>query len=167
MDFQRHVTRTLHDEHLATIGLVGRIEQGLMRHRPDDPPDAADPEVAKLLGDLASALETEIKSHFAFEELSLFPRLEETGNSGIGELLTEEHQVLLPIGEELVARSRAAKQDGFSEESWGEFRRLAAEFAERIAGHIQKEEMGLLPILDDIIDEDQDGELSTAYAMSR
>ena len=167
MDFARHITRTLHEEHLATIALVNRMEDRIMAHRPGNPPDTADPEVGKLLRDIANSVEAEIQSHFAFEESSLFPRLEEMGDAGIGELLTEEHHVLLPIGEELVALARAAKEQGFSEESWGAFRRLAGEFAERMIAHIQKEEMGLLPVLDDIIDEDQDAELSTAYAMSR
>jgi len=167
MDHARHITRTLHDEHLATIGLINRLEECVMAHRPGSPPDAADPEVGKLLREVVGSVEAEIKSHFAFEEESLFPRLEEMGDSGIGELLTEEHHVLLPIGEELVALARAAREQGFSAESWTEFRRLAGEFAERMIAHIQKEEMGLLPVLDDIIDEDQDAELSTAYAMSR
>lgn len=167
MDFSRHITRTLHDEHLATIALVNRMEQRVMAHRPGNPPDAADPETAELLRDIAMSVEAEIKSHFAFEEGSLFPRLDEMGDAGIGELLTEEHHVLLPIGEELVALCRAARKDGFSEEGWAGFRRLAGEFAERMIAHIQKEEMGLLPVLDDIIDEDQDAALSTAYAASR
>ncbi|HSM20137.1 MAG TPA: hemerythrin domain-containing protein [Hyphomicrobiales bacterium] len=167
MNFARHITRTIHDEHLETIGLVNRIEQRVMAHRPNDPPDAKDPQVGNLLRDIANSVEAEIKTHFAFEEGSLFPKLEAMGDTGIGELLTEEHQVLLPIGEELVARARAAREEGFTQESWAEFRRLAGEFAERMVAHIQKEEMGLLPILDDIIDEDQDAELSNAYAMSR
>ncbi|MDP2619639.1 MAG: hemerythrin domain-containing protein [Hyphomicrobiales bacterium] len=167
MDFARHITRTLHDEHLATIALINRMEDRIVAHRPGNPPDAADPEVAKLLRDIASSVEAEIKSHFAFEEGSLFPRLEERGDGGIGELLTEEHRVVLPIGERLVALARAARENGFNAESWAEFRRLAGEFVERMIAHIQKEEMGLLPVLDDIIDEDQDAELSTAYAMSR
>lgn len=167
MDFARHITRTLHDEHLATIALVNRIEERVMAHRPGSPPDHGDAEVNKLLGDIANSVEAEIKSHFAFEEEALFPRLEEMGDTGIGELLTEEHHVLLPIGERLVTLARTARQEGFSEGDWAEFRRLASEFVERMIAHIQKEEMGLLPILDDIIDEDQDAELSTAYAASR
>ena len=167
MDHVRHITRTLHDEHLATIALINRLEQRIMAHRPGNPPDVTEAEVSNLLRDIVGSVEAEIKSHFAFEEESLFPRLEEMGDAGIGELLTEEHHVLLPIGERLVALARAARQDGFSNDRWAEFRRLSGEFVERMIAHIQKEEMGLLPILDDIIDEDQDAELSTAYVMSR
>lgn len=167
MDHARHITRTLHEEHLSTIALINRLEERIMAHRPGDPPSAAEAEMGKLLRDIAASVEAEIKSHFAFEEGSLFPLLEAAGDAGIGELLTEEHHLLLPIGAELVGLSRAALKDGFSAEGWAEFRRLSSEFAERMIAHIQKEEMGLLPILDDIIDEDQDAELSTAYAMSR
>ncbi len=35
--------------------------------------------------------------------------------------------------------------------------------AEREAFHIQKEEMGLLPALDQMLDEDEDGPLQMAY----
>lgn len=167
MDFARHVTRILHDEHMATVALLGRMQERIMALRQGSPPDAAEPEMNRLLRDVASAIDAEVKSHFSFEEEALFPRLEESGDGGIGELLTEEHRVALPIGEKLVALARAAREDGFSAESWAEFHRLTGEFVERMISHIQKEEMGLLPILDNIIDEDQDTELSTAYAMKR
>ncbi len=45
-----------------------------------------------------------------------------------------------------------------------EFRALAFELAERLVTHVQKEEMALLPALDDLLDEDADRELQLAYA---
>lgn len=163
----RSITRTLHEEHLATIALLNRLEEQIMTHRPGNPPDASQPDVAKLLNDISMAVEGEIRDHFAFEEEKLFPRLDEMGDGGIGALLTEEHHVLLPVGERLVTLSGEARSGGFTNASWDEFRRLVGEFIERMIAHIQKEEMGMLPVLDDIIDEDEDGELTTAYAMSR
>lgn len=167
MHHARSITRTLHEEHIATISLLNRLEEQIMSHRPGNPPDTGKAEVGKLLGDIVAAVEGEIRGHFAFEEEALFPRLDQFGDGSIGTLLTEEHHVLLPIGERLVTLARAARTNGFDGEAWDEFRRLVGEFIERMIAHIQKEEMGLLPMLDDIIDEEQDGELTTAYAMSR
>jgi hypothetical protein len=45
-----------------------------------------------------------------------------------------------------------------------EVRILGLELAERLVAHVQKEEMSLLPSLEDLVDETADGELSTAYA---
>ena len=38
------------------------------------------------------------------------------------------------------------------------------ELAERLVAHVQKEEMSLLPALEDLVDEEADGELAAAYA---
>ena len=44
------------------------------------------------------------------------------------------------------------------------FRRGALEIVERQVAHIQKETMALLPMLDDLLDEETDRELAFAYA---
>ena len=40
----------------------------------------------------------------------------------------------------------------------------ALELAERLVSHVQKEEMSLLPALEDLLDEATDAELALAYA---
>ena len=44
------------------------------------------------------------------------------------------------------------------------FQRLALELLERMVSHIQKETMGLLPLLEDLLDEQTDRDLALAYA---
>jgi hypothetical protein len=44
------------------------------------------------------------------------------------------------------------------------FKRGVMEIVERQVSHIQKETMALLPLLDDLLDDDTDRELSMAYA---
>jgi len=167
MHHMRNITNTLHNEHMATITLLNRMEEQVMSHKPGNAPDASAEDMQKLLRDIANNVESEITGHFSFEEEHLFTRLAEMGDENIGVLLTEEHHVMLPIGERLVVLCKEARQNGFTAETWEEFRRLVGEFIERMIAHIQKEEMGLLPVLDDVIDEEEDGQLSTAYAMSR
>ena len=45
-----------------------------------------------------------------------------------------------------------------------ETRALGLELAERLVSHVQKEEMSLLPALEDILDEGTDHELACSYA---
>jgi iron-sulfur cluster repair protein YtfE (RIC family) len=147
MEFNRHISRRLHEEHDATLALWGRVEASLAAGRHDP----------VLLKSAASALAQELDHHFRFEEEELFPRLAAAGEGDIGELLQEEHQVIREAGRRFIRRVA-------EDPSAAEVRVLGLELAERLVAHVQKEEMSLLPSLDDLIDETADGELSTAYA---
>ena len=167
MEFSRRITNTLNDEHMATIALLNNLEALLMEHGPKNPPKPDNAAAARLFADVTAAVESEIGTHFAFEEEQLFPRLAELGDADICVLLKEEHDAILPVGKELSEMSRAARAEGFSGETWGTYRRLGLELLERMISHIQKEEMGLLPALEDVLDEDADVGLANEYAMSR
>ena len=167
MQLVHRITRTLHEEHLATMGLLDRMDDVILAHAPDSPPKADEIGMRNLLGDMRAAISSEVRNHFKFEEEGLFPLLEAAGNGIIGELLTEDHRILLPIGEKLVEHAKQAAQEGFGETNWLDFRRLVAEFIERFRSHIYREETGLVPVLDEILDEDLDRELANQYAESR
>jgi DUF438 domain-containing protein len=147
MEFNRHISRRLHEEHDATLALWGRVEAALAAGRHD----------ALLLQTAAAALAQELDHHFRFEERELFPRLAAAGEGDIGELLQEEHEVIRQAGQRFI---QSVKEDS----SKNEVRLLGLELAERLVAHVQKEEMSLLPALEDLVDEAQDGELSAAYA---
>ncbi|HEX6298487.1 MAG TPA: hemerythrin domain-containing protein [Burkholderiales bacterium] len=147
MEFNRHISRRLHEEHVATLALWGRLESVLAAGRHD----------AALLKSAAASLERELDRHFRFEEAELFPRLAEAGEGDIGELLREEHETIRAAGTRFIA---LAKEDSLSKD----LRTLGLELAERLVSHVQKEEMALLPALDDFIDEETDHELDSAYA---
>jgi DUF438 domain-containing protein len=147
MEFNRHISRRLHEEHVATLALWGRLEAALAAGRHD----------AALLKSAAASLERELDRHFRFEEAELFPRLAEAGEGDIGELLREEHDTIRAAGMRFIA---LVKGDGNEKE----IRTIGLELAERLVNHVQKEEMALLPALDDFIDEETDHELDSAYA---
>ena len=147
MEFNRHISRRLHEEHDATLALWGRVEASLAAGRHD----------AALLKSAAAALAHELDHHFRFEERELFPRLAEAGEGDIGELLQEEHEVIREAGKRFMALVAA-------EAATNEVKILGLELAERLVAHVQKEEMSLLPSLDDLVDEDADAELSASYA---
>jgi len=163
MNFRNRVCETLHDEHFATIALMGRLEQTLARYR-NSLPDAQDQIVAKLMSDLAVGIEGELTRHFAFEEDELFSYLSAAGDEALGTLLCEEHAVIRPLGGALVKLIGAGRAQGFDAACWDEFRRLGREFSERLVAHAQKEEMALLPLLDETMEPETEARLYEKYA---
>jgi hemerythrin-like domain-containing protein len=156
MDIKRQVNRRLHEEHMATLALWNRFEQAMAARARAWPPANQDPEIEALLKSCAAALSEELWHHFDFEESELFPRLAESGEGDIGELLVEEH----------VAIRAAARgfSDALETKDWQRLRAAGLELAERLVAHVQKEEMSLLPAIEDLLDEETDARLALAYA---
>lgn len=165
--FDHQITRTLHDEHLATISVLERLEGVFQKNGPKKTPVGDNPDITSLLGDIINLVECDVKNHFTFEEEKLFPLLSAMGDSPISYILTGEHNVILPLGNLLSELAKAARTDGFSDASWVQFRQSGVELIERMISHIQKEEMALLPMLEDIVEEDEDAELMMAYSEMR
>ena len=162
MSFTRRTAQLLHEDHQATIEVIEALDQMIAKAR-KAPPDAGDPVVQKTLQSASTAIEDEVRNHFAFEEDELFTRLENMGDVGIGAHLRSEHAALLPLGETVAKGARDALENGFSDQTWPPFRNAAAELIERMFAHIQKEEMALLPALEELLDPETDMKISTAY----
>jgi len=162
MDFRNRVCQTLHDEHFASIALMERLEQAFARYR-NKAPDAKDEVVAKLLVDLATEIEGELARHFAFEEEELFSYLSAAGDAMIGAHLTGEHEVIRPLGAAFVKLIGEIRAQGFDSGRWNEFRRLGQELSERLVSHAQKEEMALLPMLDEMMEPEIEAQLYEKY----
>lgn len=152
------VSRMLDDEHRANIALLGQVEQLLSRS------SRCDPACAALFGQLVRLLENDVDRHFAFEEEQLFPRMTEGGDGGMASLLQEEHDAIREVCAELLPLARQAARGGIDEAGWSVLRPLGMELVERQVAHIQKETMALLPLLDDLLDEESDRELAFAYS---
>jgi hemerythrin-like domain-containing protein len=135
----------------------------MARGRRGGPPDKAESNVARLLSDLSTGVEAEVERHFAFEENHLFAYLEAIGDAGIGEHLTSEHEAIRPIGVRVAAIARAAATNGFAPAEWEEFMRLGQEFSDRMLAHVQKEEMALLPVLEENMDSETEARLYQEY----
>ena len=148
MEFNRHISRRLHEEHQATLALWGRLEASLAAGRPD----------AALMRSAAASLAGEIDRHFAFEETELFPRMDAAGEGDIAGLLAEEHAV---IREAALRFMQVVREDPLKMEA----RSLGLELAERLISHVQKEEMSMLPALEDLLDEKTDEELTSGYVV--
>ena len=143
----RQVTRRLHEEHVATLALCSRLETTLAAGKSDP----------VLMRAAAAALAGEIERHFGFEETELFPRLAAGGQGDLAELLQEEHAAIRAAAARFIT---AVKENPLA----ASLKPLGLEVAERLASHAQKEEMSMLPALDQLLDEGADHELACAYA---
>jgi hemerythrin-like domain-containing protein len=161
MGFANRVNQTLHDEHNATTALVQRLQQVIARHR-RSLPSADDPATGQLFTDLCGAA-AEIERHFAFEEQALFPNLDAIGEGAIRLQLTEEHLALQPLWVRLAALARELAAHGLDEGKWTEFRRVGDELCEPMLAHVQKEEMALLPLLEESMDGPTEARLYQEY----
>ena len=142
----RQVSRRLHEEHQATLALWTRLEAALAAGRAD----------AALMRAAAASLADEVERHFAFEERELFPRLAAGGEGDIAQLLEEEHATIRSVARLFMV---AVKENPLNPS----LRPLGLELAERLVSHVQKEEMSMLPALDDLLDEETDDALAAAY----
>jgi hemerythrin-like domain-containing protein len=152
------VSRVLDDEHRENIALLGKVEQSFTRA------SRFEPELAPLTSQLVRALERDIDRHFRFEEESLFPRMAEAGDEEMAALLVEEHQSIREVAAELLPLARQGIAGTLDAAGWSRLRLCALELVERQVAHIQKETMALLPLLDDMLDDETDRELAFAYA---
>lgn len=156
MNYLRQVCQRLDDEHRASLELLGRAERACAR--------GDDADWTPLVGPLVRQLEHEIGRHFEFEEGRLFPRMAEAGDGDLAALLTEEHGHIRAVAEDLLPLARAAAAGPLPAADRAALRRLVLELVERQVAHIQKESMALLPLLDDLLDDETDRTLAFDYA---
>jgi hemerythrin-like domain-containing protein len=156
MAFTLQVPQALDVEHRASLDLIVRLEGALAGGREAD--------LSAVAGPLVRELEQQVGRHFDFEEGELFPRMAEAGDGELAALLTEEHEAIREVSAELLPLARACAGGSLPGAGQLAFKRLGLEWIERMVSHIQKETMGLLPLLDDLLDPDADRELAFAYA---
>ncbi|MHB8667189.1 MAG: hemerythrin domain-containing protein [Burkholderiales bacterium] len=164
MDFQRQTNKRLYEEHAATLQLLARVERVFTGRAGAYPPAADDPDWPPFARALRGAIEVEVARHFEFEERDLFPRLEEAGDGDLAALLNEEHAAIRAVAEQVSGLLQRASADGLSPQQWQTLKIQALEFCERLSSHAQKEDGALLPVLENLLDEDTDRELFGAYA---
>ena len=163
MEFQRQITRKLHDEHVNIIALLDRFGQALSGLRAQVPA-AGDSGWNVLLVQLGAALRHEVTRHFALEENQLFPLLRERGEGDLADLLLEEHASIREVSDpliDLISRARLGQLDAAG---WRMLKAHGLELVERLSSHAQKEQGALVPLVDELLDETTDNLLWTEYA---
>ncbi len=158
MPSSSQVGRTLDEEHRNNLALLDKVEHALARANPGDAGFSA------LMAQFARAMEHDIVRHFRFEEESLFPLMRDAGDGEMADLMVEEHAVIREIAGDLLPLARAAAAGPIADAQWAALKQHALEMIERQVAHIQKETMALLPMLDDMLDEESDRTLAFNYA---
>jgi hemerythrin-like domain-containing protein len=151
-------------EHRDNLTLLDRVEQSMQQA--GGAGNASGSEAIRLVRSLSEHMTHDLARHFAFEEQELFPRMVAAGEGDISELLTEEHEAIRAVASELAPFVGAASDGTLDAEGWNDLRRLALELVERLRSHVDKEEMSLVPLLDDLLDDDTDRALALGYASS-
>ena len=161
MSENSQIVRALHEDHMAVLGLLSRLETAC---QVTAAPRGDDGSFRSLAARFSAAVETEVRGHFDFEERDLFPPLRAAGFDDLADLLTEEHGVIWPLATQVAAQVRHGCDDGWSAERWVAFRPLALELVERLRSHIEKEERALAQAVADTFEADADMEIAMAYA---
>jgi len=166
MQLQRHISRRLHEEHMNALGLLERFEQILTGRNGSWPPAPDDPAWRAFSAKLAEALANEVAGHFALEENALFGRLTEAGNGDLVDLLREEHATIRAVVGELLPlcalTTRGTRGGTVEPGTWAAIRTHGLELTERLGAHINKEELSLVPAVEELLDEETDRELAMA-----
>lgn len=164
MDLQRLISRKLHDEHVAVLDLLDRFERALVRLQ--GAPAADDATWSLLLAQVATALQHEVSEHFRLEEEALFPRLRESGEGDLAELLLEEHESVRSVARPLLELLGRARTGSLDAAGWKALKLSGLELVERLGAHARKEEGSLVPVVDELLDEATDGELYAVYGLT-
>jgi len=162
MELRRQVCRRLHEEHVSVLDLLNRFGQALGRLKGSPPP--GDPAWQSMLAQLSTALLYEVTRHFGFEEDELFPRLHQSGQGELAELLFEEHETIRDVVRPLLVLIDRGRTGDLDNTGWQSLKITGLELVERLTSHAEKEELSLVPVLEDLLDEDTDRELWSAYA---
>lgn len=147
------ISSKLHDEHEATLRLAARVSD-MIQSSGNAPPDPAEARIGRTLDELARAISGEVRNHFACEEDAIFPILRENGHGAMADLLTAEHRKILPVGDKLAALSLELRKGAINGQDWRLFCQLARQFFDELSAHIEKEEAGLAPLVDEFVDRD-------------
>lgn len=158
--YSNRVCQKLHEEHMATLALLERLERFVVKQEPSA---AVDTGTRAFLIDLAVAFESEIWHHFDFEEAHLFGYLVAAGDEELARHLTSEHVQIKTVGERIIAMARAAASAPFSPSAWRDFRPLSHQLIEQLTAHVHKEEGVLVPLLQDSMESDTEDQLYMVY----
>lgn len=144
--------------------MLARSRSFLHLHGLTTPPDWTLPEAKKLLADLNAAFSSELPRHFEVEEKDLFPLLADSGLEQLVDILLEDHRLirdLITILKPLI--SKALKESKLSELEWQTFFQQADALITELSAHAEKEDAGLVPELEEILDEKQAEEIYKRY----
>lgn len=159
-NFGSKIGSALHEEHRSTLMALDALESMVGAKTPP----ALNDRLRGQMGEIARAMEADVTRHFGFEEANLFPLLQQAGATFMVNMLVNEHGSIRPLAQSIQATIEHALAEGSFEAShWPQFRETVRDFIDTETFHIQKEEMGLLSALAQLLTPAQDEALAQAY----
>ena len=156
--------RLINEDHDRTAAILNRLEAHLDQAEARGIPPL-DTEVRALVADLNTELETELTTHFDFEERVLFPLIADSGGHEMVQHLLNEHEAMRPIGKRLQRYCALALRDGFDEDSYGPFVHFGGDLLDRLERHLQVEETSFLLAVEALMlnNPDLDAKIAASY----
>ncbi|HYG90299.1 MAG TPA: hemerythrin domain-containing protein [Azospirillum sp.] len=157
--------RLVHEDHDRTAAILNRLETHLEQAETRGIPSLDDAEVRRLVADLNTELDTELSTHFDFEEQALFPLIADSGGHELVQHLLNEHEAMRPVGRRLQRYCALALKEGFDEDSYGAFVHFGWDILERLERHLQVEETSLLLAVEALMlnNPDLDARIARSY----
>jgi hemerythrin-like domain-containing protein len=152
-------------EHKEVAQLLGRFSSFLRLHNVANQPDWTAFETKSLMRKIENVLNDEIQQHFDFEENSIFPLLENERMTDLLSILIAEHRLLRRFFVELrpLIALVASGSEPLPQRDWGTLLRQGTALAAELISHIEKEEAGLIPAIEETIDESIASQMYIAY----
>ena len=157
------VDRMLHDEHVASLDIINRLEVRIGNGKWANHLDTTVPADRHLLEQLVSMMNSEVQHHLPFEEKELFPKLDELGFEDITGMLFDEHEAIRSLAKAVIPAANEALSNGFNEDKWSKFFDNIAELIGIIIFHVQKEEMGVISRLEMLLGAESCREMAVVY----
>ncbi|MEI8396652.1 MAG: hemerythrin domain-containing protein [Rhodospirillaceae bacterium] len=157
------VDHMLHDEHVASLDIINRLEVRIGNGKWAKRLDSTVPADRHLLEQLVSMMNSEVHHHLPFEEKELFPKLDELGFEDITGMLFDEHEAIRSLAKAIILAANDALANGFNEDKWSKFFDNLAEMIGIIIFHIQKEEMGVISRLEMLLGAETCHEMAVVY----
>lgn len=156
--------RLINEDHDRTAAILNRLEAHLEQAEARGIPEMAG-EVRALVADLNAELETELTTHFDFEERVLFPLIAEFGGHEMVQHLLNEHEAMRPIGKRLQRYCALALRDGFDDDGYAAFVHFGWDLLDRLERHLQIEETSFLLAVEALMlnNPDLDAKLAAGY----
>lgn len=156
MESKFMINKCLSREHQELAGLLSSFRNFLRMHGIKQQPDWKSLQSTRLVCDLYSAFDSALPRHFEVEENELFPLLKESGLGQLVDILLEDHQLIVTMISTIKPLLQKAKVAGdLTEEEWQLLYREGDAIVTELSAHAEKEDAGLVPELEELLDEKQ------------
>jgi hypothetical protein len=158
--------KVLHEEHFRILVSICHLQNRVSGEAGENPFDPHDDQEQEEMHSLISDLDC-ILAHHAFEENVVFPLIRDEDDTGVADLLEEEHLVIEPMARRLRTLVLEILKHGPGNGRWPEFRIVSQQLFSQMLDHLENEEAIILRRLECWLDAATDHRLALQHISSR